>query len=114
MARAALKIGVRDIATLAKVSPATVTRVESDAPANQSTLLALQSAYEAKGVQFLGNSWVSVPLGGPGTMPKDDEMRILRELCGDDADLKRAIRRYRGLAHLRSEDAEEIISEKID
>ena len=53
MARAALKIGVRDVATLAKVSPATVTRIESDLPANASTLAAIRTALEAAGVIFV-------------------------------------------------------------
>ncbi len=53
MARAALKIGVRDIANLAKVSPATVTRIESDQPANASTLLAIRTALESAGVIFI-------------------------------------------------------------
>jgi transcriptional regulator with XRE-family HTH domain len=53
MARAALKLGVRDVAKLAKVSPATVTRVESDGAANASTLAALRSAFEAAGVEFI-------------------------------------------------------------
>ena len=53
MARAALKLGVRDVAKLAKVSPATVTRIESDGQANASTLAALRSALEAAGVEFV-------------------------------------------------------------
>ena len=52
MARAALKIGVRDVATLAKVSPATVTRIESDLPANASTLVAIRAALETAGIVF--------------------------------------------------------------
>ena len=53
MARASLKIGVRDVAALAKVSPATVTRIESDQPANASTLAAIRAALEAAGVLFI-------------------------------------------------------------
>jgi transcriptional regulator with XRE-family HTH domain len=53
MARAALKLGVRDVAKLARVSPATVTRVESDGPANASTVAALRTALEAAGVEFI-------------------------------------------------------------
>ena len=52
MARAALKLGVRDVAAAAKVSPATVTRIESDQPANASTLAAIRTALEAAGVEF--------------------------------------------------------------
>ena len=46
MARAALKWGVREVAKAAKVSPATVTRVEADQPANAATLLAIRAALE--------------------------------------------------------------------
>jgi transcriptional regulator with XRE-family HTH domain len=53
MARAALKWGVRDVAREAKVSPATVSRIESDVAANASTLAALQTALEAAGVEFI-------------------------------------------------------------
>lgn len=53
MARAALKIGVRDVAAMAKVSPATVTRIESDQPANASTLAVIRAALEAAGVLFI-------------------------------------------------------------
>ncbi len=53
MARAALKIGVREVAALSKVSPATVTRIEADFPANASTLLAIRSALEELGVIFI-------------------------------------------------------------
>jgi len=51
MARAALKLGVREVAAMAKVSPATVTRIEADQPANSSTLAAIRSALEAAGVK---------------------------------------------------------------
>ena len=56
MARGALKLGVRDIAKAAKVSPATVTRVESDQPANASTLAAIRAALEAAGVEFIAEN----------------------------------------------------------
>jgi len=56
MARAALKIGVREVASLAKVSPATVTRIEQDQPANASTLAAIRSALEAAGVEFIAEN----------------------------------------------------------
>ena len=56
MARAALKLGVRDVAALAKVSPATVTRIESDQPANASTLITIRLALEAAGVEFIAEN----------------------------------------------------------
>jgi transcriptional regulator with XRE-family HTH domain len=53
MARAALKIGIRDLAKAAEVSPTTVTRIEADLPSNPATLRALQRALEAAGVEFI-------------------------------------------------------------
>jgi transcriptional regulator with XRE-family HTH domain len=56
MARAALKIGVREVASLAKVSPATITRIESDQSANATTLSAIRTALEAAGVEFIAEN----------------------------------------------------------
>ena len=53
MARAALKLGVRDVAKAAQISPATLSRVEADQPANASTLAAIRTALEAAGVEFI-------------------------------------------------------------
>jgi transcriptional regulator with XRE-family HTH domain len=53
MARAALKMSVRDLAAAAKVSPNTVTRIEADLPANSSTLAAVRTALESAGVVFV-------------------------------------------------------------
>jgi transcriptional regulator with XRE-family HTH domain len=53
MARAALKWGVRDVAKAARVSPATVTRIEAERSANAATLAAVRTALEAAGVEFL-------------------------------------------------------------
>jgi transcriptional regulator with XRE-family HTH domain len=68
MARAALKIGVREVALLAKVSPATVTRIEGDLPANASTLAAIRAALEAAGVEFIAENGggAGVRLRAPG------------------------------------------------
>ncbi len=61
MARAALKMSVRDLAAAAKVSPNTVTRVEAGLPVNNSTVAAIRSALEAAGVEFIAENG-----GGPG------------------------------------------------
>lgn len=61
MARAALKWGVREVAAAAKVSPATVTRIEGDQPGNASTLAVIRTALEAAGVEFIEENG-----GGPG------------------------------------------------
>jgi DNA-binding LacI/PurR family transcriptional regulator len=65
MARAALKLGVRDVAKAAKVSPATLSRVEADQPANASTLAAIRTALEAAGVEFTNGDAPGVRLRPP-------------------------------------------------
>jgi transcriptional regulator with XRE-family HTH domain len=52
MARAALKWGVREVAQAAKVSPATVTRFETEQAVNASTIEAIQRALESAGIEF--------------------------------------------------------------
>ena len=64
MARAALRMGVRDVAAAAKVSPATLSRVEDDQPANASTLAAIRTALEAAGVEFTNGDAPGVRLRG--------------------------------------------------
>lgn len=61
MARAALRMGVRELANTADVSPNTVTRVEADGSVNSSTLAAIRRALEGAGVQFIPENG-----GGPG------------------------------------------------
>jgi transcriptional regulator with XRE-family HTH domain len=61
MARAALKLSVRDVGTLAKVSPNTVTRLEAGLPVNHSTALAIRTAFESAGCEFIAENG-----SGPG------------------------------------------------
>jgi transcriptional regulator with XRE-family HTH domain len=68
MARAALRLGVRELAQAAKVSPATVTRIEGDQPANATTLSALRHALEAAGVVFIEQNG-----GGPGVRLREPQ-----------------------------------------
>lgn len=53
MARAALKIGVRDLAEMAGVTPNTISRIENGGDAMASTLDKLKKALEAAGVVFI-------------------------------------------------------------
>jgi transcriptional regulator with XRE-family HTH domain len=53
MARAALGLGVRDLAAAAKVSIDTVTRFERGDELKERTIEALQRALEAAGVEFI-------------------------------------------------------------
>jgi transcriptional regulator with XRE-family HTH domain len=52
MARAALKLGVRDLAEMAKVSPATIVRLEAGGDVMERTVDAIRAALEAAGVTF--------------------------------------------------------------
>jgi transcriptional regulator with XRE-family HTH domain len=66
MARAALQLGVRDLAKLASVSAMTITRFENEQSGGQAeTLRKLQSAFETAGVVFITENG-----GGPGVRLK--------------------------------------------
>jgi transcriptional regulator with XRE-family HTH domain len=64
MARAALGLGVRELAAAAKVSPDTVARFERGDELRERTVEALQGALEAAGVIFLAEGETAD--GGPG------------------------------------------------
>ncbi|MFB2553911.1 transcriptional regulator [Ensifer soli] len=53
MARAALQIGVREIAEAAQVSTNTLTRLERGEELKPRTLAAIRTALEAAGVEFI-------------------------------------------------------------
>ena len=64
MARSALRLGVRELAELAKVTPATVTRFETEKGGLQlSTAEAIRKALEDNGIQFLESGQLA---DGPG------------------------------------------------
>ena len=66
MARAALKIGVRDLAAMASVTPATISRFEmKKGGMHANTMDAVQKALEAAGVVFIDDGTASAD-GGPG------------------------------------------------
>lgn len=65
MARAALGLGVRDLAAVAQVGVATVSRFEAGGGAQVRTVDAIRTAFEARGVTFVGPDEMS-PGGGPG------------------------------------------------
>ena len=74
MARAALEIGVRDLAEIAGVSAMTVTRFENGKSAGYpETLAKLKSALEAAGVEFIPENG-----GGAGVRlrKRDDQPAI--------------------------------------
>ena len=67
MARAALALGIRDLAEIAKVSPDTLARFERGEPLKERRIEAIQRALEAAGVEFIAENG-----GGPG----------VRRFCG--------------------------------
>jgi hypothetical protein len=68
MARAALRLGVRDLAQIANVTPATVTRFETEKGGLQhSSAESIRKALEAAGIQFLDAGQVAI---GPGVAIK--------------------------------------------
>jgi len=53
MARVATGLGVRDLATLAGVAQATVSRLERGEELKQTTITAIRTALESAGVEFI-------------------------------------------------------------
>ncbi len=62
MARAALQIGVRELAAKAKVSPATIVRFEASGELRERTVDAIRAALEAAGVIFIAENGGGVKL----------------------------------------------------
>jgi transcriptional regulator with XRE-family HTH domain len=62
MARAAVGIGVRELADAAKVSTNTITRLERGEPLRERTVDAIRAALEAAGVQFTNGDEPGVKL----------------------------------------------------
>ena len=72
MARAALKIGVRDLASLAGVTPPTISRFETGkASINSGTMKKMINALEDAGIEFIDEGKAS-PSGGAGVRFKQD------------------------------------------
>lgn len=71
MARAALQIGVRELANLAEVSPTTITRLERGDALYGRTVEAIRTALEAAGVEFVPENG-----GGAGVRLKKDAQEM--------------------------------------
>lgn len=67
MARAATGLGVRELAALAGVSPATITRLERGEELMPRTVQAIRTALEAAGVIFIASNG-----DGPGVRLRKD------------------------------------------
>lgn len=75
MARAALDLGVRDLADIAKVSPDTIARLERGEGLRPKTVSVIRAALEAAGVVFLdpnGNG-PGVALSRPAPDSKENQ-----------------------------------------
>jgi transcriptional regulator with XRE-family HTH domain len=70
MARAALGLGVRELAAAAKVSADTVARFERGDELKPRTIDALQLAFEAAGVEFTNGDQPGVRLTEGATTPR--------------------------------------------
>jgi transcriptional regulator with XRE-family HTH domain len=62
MARAALELGVRELAAAAKVSTNTITRFERGEPLRERTVDAIRAALEDAGVEFTNHNEPGVKL----------------------------------------------------
>jgi transcriptional regulator with XRE-family HTH domain len=92
MARAALQLGVRDLAERARVSASTITRLESGEPLRERTVEAVQKALEAAGMEFsvgagIGDADVGVRLRG-SVWPHPQTGRRTVTLAGSTIDLR--------------------------
>lgn len=56
MARAALRLGVRELAETARVSPTTVSKLERGEALHPRTVEAIRAALEAAGVEFISEN----------------------------------------------------------
>jgi AcrR family transcriptional regulator len=72
MARAALQLGVRELAAEAKVSPATIVRFEASGELRERTVDAIRAAFEAAGVIFIAGNG-----DGPGVRLRKAPTRSL-------------------------------------
>lgn len=66
MARAALGLGVRDLAEMTGITANTISRIENGADSKQSTITAIRGALETAGVIFIDANG-----NGPGVRLRD-------------------------------------------
>lgn len=60
MARAGLRLSLKELADIAHVSPNTISRIEAGSPAIASTLEALRRSFEERGVSFQSDGSVLI------------------------------------------------------
>jgi transcriptional regulator with XRE-family HTH domain len=76
MARAAVQIGIRELAQAAQVSPTTITRFERGEALYPRTVDAIRAALEAAGVEFIEQNG-----GGPGVRLRSAP-KVHRDVAG--------------------------------
>lgn len=93
MARVAVGWGVRELATAADVSPNTIARLERGDPLKESTVVAIRTALESAGVEFIaengGGAGVRLRKALPGqTQPRENSSLPLTRVNGTDSEAK--------------------------
>ncbi|MCH4548263.1 helix-turn-helix domain-containing protein [Rhizobium changzhiense] len=72
MARAALQLGIRDIAEAAKVSTQTISRLEKGEELRERTVEDIKRAYEGAGARFVEDGdWVGAMVRATVSGPED-------------------------------------------
>lgn len=66
MARVALGLGVRELASIAKVAPATISRLEAGEELKERTITDIRNTLEAAGIIFIDSNG-----NGPGVRLRD-------------------------------------------
>lgn len=66
MARAAINLGIRELAAAAKVAQSTVSRLEAGEPLKERTVEAIQHALEEAGVEFTNGDQPGVRIARRG------------------------------------------------
>ena len=86
MARVALDLGVRELAQLAQVAPATVSRFEAGEELKPRTIAAMRAALEAAGVEFIAENGggAGVRLKAPAANAISDEAALPEKLKKDE------------------------------
>jgi transcriptional regulator with XRE-family HTH domain len=97
MARAALQIGVRDLADMAKVSPSTVARFEAGEELKERTVEAMRAALESAGVEFIAENG-----GGPGVRLKKTARASRKSKAVAESDLTKLKARRKRIRSDRS------------
>lgn len=104
MARSALKIGVRELAAKAIVSPATITRIESGHPANASTLRNLEMTLRSLGVTCTLEESGSISVTLSSSRLPEDEYKTIQKVLLERREA--ALKTAQNIAKIKARDEE--------